>query len=172
MIALSLGRSKPFLRVPTWRCRVSIAAVRGKLHVQQCNMSRWGQSTKSLRSSPLRGGKSRKALSQPRGQRYSGRQDHRDQQAYRWGAACNTRSCEWTYALQSARHDLSDCRHTAGDAWHGRLSHCSRQLIARPPPWAAIAGNEDCIATRRASAASVYFAMRQLQLGTDQATYS
>jgi hypothetical protein len=61
---------------------------------------------------------------------------------------------------QSARHDLRDCRHTAGDAWHGRLSHCSRQLIALPPPWAAIAGNEDCITTRRASAASVYVAMR------------
>jgi hypothetical protein len=95
------------------------------------------------------------------------REAPRPYEQMRTGSARATRA----YSLHSARHDSRICRHTAGDAWHGCLSHRSRQLIARPPPWAAIAGNEDCITTRRASAASVYFAMRQLQFGTDQAMY-
>src|SRR6202035_4510593 len=69
----------------------------------------------------------------------------------------------------SARHLSRMCRHTAGAASHGWFTHRSRQAMARPPPWAAIAGNEDCIATRRASAASAYLVMKQLPCGSDQA---
>jgi hypothetical protein len=69
--------------------------------------------------------------------------------------------------LQSATHDLRICSHTAAEAWHGCLMHSSRQLMARLP-WAAIAGNENCIATTRASAASMCRVMRQLLFGTDE----
>src|SRR6476646_1914808 len=57
--------------------------------------------------------------------------------------------------LQSARQALSLCLQYAEDAWHaGRcFEHCSRQLMARPLS-TAIAGNEDCISKRTASAAS------------------
>jgi len=59
-----------------------------------------------------------------------------------------------------ATHCACACRHVALETLsHRSLLHCSRQLFARPPPWAATAGNENCIATRMASAASVYLVM-------------
>jgi hypothetical protein len=59
-----------------------------------------------------------------------------------------------------ATHCSCACRHVALEMLsHRCLLHCSRQLFARPPPWAATAGNENCIATRMASAASVYLVM-------------
>lgn len=48
--------------------------------------------------------------------------------------------------LQSATHDLRIRSHTAPEVWHVCLMHSSRQLMARLP-WAAIVGNENCIAT-------------------------
>ena len=62
--------------------------------------------------------------------------------------------------LQSARQALSHCLQYAEDAWHAErcLEHCSGQLTARPLS-TAIAGNENCISTRTASAASVDLAI-------------
>src|SRR6476646_3988982 len=62
--------------------------------------------------------------------------------------------------LQSARQALSLCLQYAEDAWHAErcFEHCSGQLTARPLS-TAIAGNEDCISTRTASAASADLAI-------------
>jgi hypothetical protein len=93
----------------------------------------------------------------------------RAQQAH---AACGklVRRKREAFHRHCAIHCSCACRHVALEMlWHRCLSHCSRQLFARPPPWAAIAGNDDCIATRRASAASAYLVMRQLPFGSGQA---
>jgi hypothetical protein len=70
----------------------------------------------------------------------------RAQQAH---AACGklVRRKREAFHRHCAIHCSCACRHVALEMlWHRCLSHCSRQLFARPPPWAAIVGNEDCIA--------------------------